>query len=196
VSNDRVRLPICFFAASRAKPASTGVRLCSLLRLGFRFAHRGRLYIGRLSGTRGCRLAWSEELPALGRELGFLPHHAGGNPINVGNLGAAEAECVGTTRLLLLGGIGMADRGPKRERKRYRECSASPTRPDGHEFPQQIFSPRGYRVNGGEFASTVDGRFRGRASRNDHKGACRESWYSWVDSNHRPPDPQSGALTN
>jgi len=21
-------------------------------------------------------------------------------------------------------------------------------------------------------------------------------WYSWVDSNHRPPDPQSGALTN
>ena len=22
------------------------------------------------------------------------------------------------------------------------------------------------------------------------------AWYSWVDSNHRPPDPQSGALTN
>jgi hypothetical protein len=22
------------------------------------------------------------------------------------------------------------------------------------------------------------------------------TWYSWVDSNHRPPDPQSGALTN
>ncbi len=22
----------------------------------------------------------------------------------------------------------------------------------------------------------------------------RLSWYSWVDSNHRPPDPQSGAL--
>ena len=21
-------------------------------------------------------------------------------------------------------------------------------------------------------------------------------WYSWVGSNHRPPDPQSGALTN
>ncbi len=21
------------------------------------------------------------------------------------------------------------------------------------------------------------------------------NWYSWVDSNHRPPDPQSGALT-
>jgi hypothetical protein len=21
-------------------------------------------------------------------------------------------------------------------------------------------------------------------------------WYSWVDSNRRPPDPQSGALTN
>jgi hypothetical protein len=22
----------------------------------------------------------------------------------------------------------------------------------------------------------------------------KERWYSWVDSNHRPPDPQSGAL--
>ena len=21
-------------------------------------------------------------------------------------------------------------------------------------------------------------------------------WYSWVGSNHRPPDPQTGALTN
>jgi hypothetical protein len=28
----------------------------------------------------------------------------------------------------------------------------------------------------------------------DHARATR--WYSWVGSNHRPPDPQSGALTN
>ena len=27
-------------------------------------------------------------------------------------------------------------------------------------------------------------------------GLARENWYSWVGSNHRPPDPQSGALTN
>jgi hypothetical protein len=26
------------------------------------------------------------------------------------------------------------------------------------------------------------------------KSFQRLSWYSWVDSNHRPPDPQSGAL--
>ena len=24
----------------------------------------------------------------------------------------------------------------------------------------------------------------------------KKGWYSWVGSNHRPPDPQSGALTN
>ena len=23
-----------------------------------------------------------------------------------------------------------------------------------------------------------------------------KKWYSWVELNHRPPDPQSGALTN
>ena len=33
-----------------------------------------------------------------------------------------------------------------------------------------------------------------RPGREIPKIPSRDSWYSWVDSNHRPPDPQSGAL--
>ena len=33
-------------------------------------------------------------------------------------------------------------------------------------------------------------------ARSSAGAAAPVRWYSWVDSNHRPPDPQSGALTN
>ena len=73
-------------------------------------------------------------------------------------------------------------------------------------------SPCPVRGLGGDFEGLATGRNKGTVVpwwfRNDGKQKRQPissgqlyiyqyiSWYSWVDSNHRPPDPQSGALTN
>src|SRR4051794_32258875 len=51
-----------------------------------------------------------EVSPATRAELGFIPDHAHGDTIDVGNLGAAETKSVIAARLLLLRSIGMAGR--------------------------------------------------------------------------------------
>ncbi len=50
----------------------------------------------------------AEEALALRRELRAPGDHAGLDAIDVGNLGAAQAERIGLAGRLLFGGIGMA----------------------------------------------------------------------------------------
>jgi hypothetical protein len=142
--------------------------------------------------------------PELGaarrRELGFFGDHAGRHAGDIGNLGAAQPERVAGAGLLLLGGVGLAGGG----RNRNRECgSQQPSKPEipcsknRHPSPSPKF--------GGIVGERIRIRKHGWTARHSTSVAAvrgwqfiqrNEGWYSWVGSNHRPPVPQTGALTN
>src|SRR5271168_3643596 len=54
--------------------------------------------------------------PAARAEFGLLSDHAGGYPLHIRNLGTAQAERIAHAGLLLVGGVGPADRGPHPQR--------------------------------------------------------------------------------
>ena len=56
----------------------------------------------------------AKETPAFRRELRLPGNHAGGDAIDVGYLGAAEAKCIRLAGLLLFLGIGMTSRRQQR----------------------------------------------------------------------------------
>src|SRR5262249_12867438 len=106
--------------------------------------------------------------------------------------GAAQAERIGLAGGLLFGRVGVTrgrERGDERgERHAQRKCADGP-----HDSPQAIYPLELWVKQGG------------MASRGGRKCCVRlrvgkweiaEDWYSWVGSNHRPPVPQTGALTN
>lgn len=57
-----------------------------------------------------------EERPATRRKLRFILDHADGDTVDVGDVGAAQPHRVGSAGLFLFGRIGMACRGPDRNR--------------------------------------------------------------------------------
>jgi hypothetical protein len=99
-----------------------------------------------------------------------------------------------------LGVIRLSTRRRARSARSTRSTMLSPLRAQSRSFG------RFDRLNGAceaGFPSTsrpvagTSSWSTGRTSSSATLRACgAKSWYSWVDSNHRPPDPQSGALTN
>jgi len=118
-------------------------------------SRRCRLDTERLSR----RSLWlgPEERPAAGRELGFVPDHADGDAVDIRNFGTAQAKRVAAAGLLLLGGIGLAWRGPHRNRERARHHQAElniPGPDPKHESPQRCSCE--LWVNGGEMARRTE----------------------------------------
>jgi hypothetical protein len=52
------------------------------------------------------------------RKLRLVPDHAGGDAIDIGNVGTAETERIAAASLLLFGGVGLGRSGPDRNRER------------------------------------------------------------------------------
>jgi hypothetical protein len=95
-------------------------------------------------GGRGLRLG-SEEGPAIGRELGLVPDHAGGDAIDVRNLGTAKTKRIAAASLLLFGRIGLPRRRQHRNRKRGCEHQTEMKNPEpdsNHEFPPERVESR------------------------------------------------------
>jgi hypothetical protein len=153
------------------------------------------------SGRRFTGLGiWPEVGAARRRELRFFGDHAGRHATDIGNLGTAEPERVAAAGLLLLGRVALAGGG----RNRNRHCHGQqPSKPEIPCSKNRHPSPRP------KLGRIVGERIRIRK----HRRTARHStdvaavwtadskfgsggWYSWVGSNHRPPVPQTGALTN
>jgi hypothetical protein len=67
--------------------------------------------------SRALVLGRPEEHPAARRELRFVPDHAGRDAVDIGNLRAAQTKRIAGAGLLLILGIGVADRRQHRKRK-------------------------------------------------------------------------------
>jgi hypothetical protein len=104
-----------------------------------RLSRRCRPDTERLS----CRSLWlgPEERPAARRELGFVSDHADGDAVDIRDFGTAQAKRVVAAGLLLLGCIGLAWRGPHRNRERGRQHQAKlniPGPDPKHESPPTL----------------------------------------------------------
>jgi hypothetical protein len=78
--------------------------------------------------------------PTARRELVLVPHHAGGDTVDVGNVGAAKTKRIVGAGRLLLGGVGLARCRQHRNRKRRCEHQAeleTPEPNDKHDSPRK-----------------------------------------------------------
>ncbi len=138
----------CFVAyASRkdAKSRSGRVRLwlLGLARLGAdRLARGGRADAQRPAGRDRRDLGTgSEERPAAGTKLRFVPDHADRDAVDIRNLGTAKAKRIAAAGLLLLGRVGPARRRlhENRERRCQHQTNRRIPRPDcKHESPRSV----------------------------------------------------------
>src|SRR6185437_2596163 len=133
-----IGLPPYFLGgASVSERSEVGKRRRRMADIGNAALPSGRAVPGRLSGLvrfRGARpdaerrarvrhrlRIGPEEYPAARRKLLLLAHHAGGDPVDIRNLGAAKPKRVVAAGLLLLLRIGLACGRQHRHRKRSRE---------------------------------------------------------------------------
>jgi hypothetical protein len=180
-------------------------RLPGLARLGAHsLARRCRTDVGRPASRPGRSFTGFRIWPELGaarrREFGFPGDHAGRHAADIGNFGAAQPERVAAAGLLLLRGVALAGGGRDQDRQRHRQQRSKPEMPcskNRHLSPSPKF--------GGIVVERTRIRKHGRTAWPQHRcrgdeRQCRcergGGWYSWVGSNHRPPVPQTGALTN
>jgi hypothetical protein len=93
-------------------------------------------------GRRGRGLGIGPEIrPAAWTELRSFPDHAGRDAVDIRNEFAAQLHRIAAAGLLLLGGIGLACRGPQRNRERNRQHQAERKirKSDGrHESPRSV----------------------------------------------------------
>src|SRR5260370_6638412 len=121
-------------------------RLLGFARLGAdRLARRRRPEAERPPGgagrDRGRGLRLPEIHPAAGRELRFVPDHAGRDTVDIRNLGAAKAKRVGAAGLLLLLGVSLTRARQHRSRQRRCEHQAELELPEPdskHESPKAL----------------------------------------------------------
>src|SRR5665213_2137969 len=95
-------------------------RLFGLVLGADRLSRTGRPDAERPGGSNRCSLGLgvrSEERAAAGRQLRLVSDHAGGDPVDVRDLGAAKPERIAAAGLLLLRGIGPAGDRPDRSRQ-------------------------------------------------------------------------------
>jgi hypothetical protein len=128
------------------QPRSLRIRLCRLFgfaRFGAdRLFRRCRLDAERPAGCdRRDRFlgVGPEEYPAARAELRFVADHANRDPVDIGNIRAAQPERIVAASLLLFGRVGAASGGPHRNQERGGQHQAEPEFRQSsrqHESPQ------------------------------------------------------------